>query len=67
MVEQPDDAVDLSELELLVPGPALESVALVGDGSFASAFDVDQAVFTAAAAANAAFGAGKHARSACGP
>ncbi len=56
MVEQSDDAVDLSELELLVPGPALESVALVGDGSFASAFDVDQAVFTAAAAANAAFG-----------
>ncbi len=56
MDEQAHDSVDLRELELLVPGPALESVALVGDGSFVSAFDVDQAVFTAAAAANAAFG-----------
>lgn len=50
------DMVSLDELEALVPGPALPTVTLQGQQSFASAFDVDQAVFTAAAAANAAFG-----------
>lgn len=48
--------VDLSELEALVPGPTLESVDTVGNGSFVSAFDVDRLLQTSAAAANAAFG-----------
>ena len=51
-------AAQLDLLGGLVPGPPLGPVALVGTGSFSSAFDVDQAVFSAAAATNAAFGVG---------
>lgn len=46
----------LGELERLVPGPLIGDVTIHGEGSFASAFEVDTAVFAAAAAANAAFG-----------
>ena len=46
----------LLELERLVPGRPLPDITLTGDGSFPSAFDVDGALFTAAAAANLAFG-----------
>ncbi len=56
MVESLESPLQLGALEALVPGPSLGSVGLVGTGSFASAFDVDRAVFTSAAAANAAFG-----------
>ncbi len=57
--------LDLAALEALVPGPSLPEVQLSGTGTFPSAFDVDRAVFTAAAAANAAFGAATVSRSRC--
>ena len=46
----------LDHLTALVPGPQLPIMEVHGTGSFTSAFDVDGAVFEAAAAANAAFG-----------
>lgn len=57
--------MDLTPLAALVPGPPLAPVALMGKGTFASAFDVDQAVFAAAAAANAAFGETTLSRARC--
>ncbi|MBT8239818.1 MAG: CoA transferase [Acidimicrobiales bacterium] len=56
MTDRPDNTIELGELESLVPGPTLGPVVPAGRGSFASAFDVDHVVFTAAAAVNAAFG-----------
>lgn len=56
MTDDDQPPIALTELEELVPGPPLAPVRPTGDGSFASAFDVDRAVFTAAGAANAAFG-----------
>lgn len=49
---------EVGRIATLVPGPDLDTDALhiVGNGSFASAFDVDTAAFTAAALANLAFG-----------
>ncbi len=58
MIEPPENPIRLDDVEELVPGPPLGPVAPVGRGSFTSAFDVDHAVFTAAAAANATFGVG---------
>lgn len=50
----------LESLGRLVPGPALgleeNGISTTGEGSFVSAFDVDRAMQTAAAAANAVFG-----------
>lgn len=55
-----DEAVanELARFEQLVPGPPLEitTAELTGTGSFASAFDVDTAVFSSALAANLALG-----------
>lgn len=56
MDETATDVIALEELGQLVPGPKLSDVRSEGSGSFASAFDVDQAVMTSAAAANAVFG-----------
>lgn len=49
----------LDRIAALVPGPPLGAVEVHGTGGFASAFDVDTALVTAAAAANAAFGVGE--------
>lgn len=54
-----DIARHLDPIASLVPGPALGPVAVHGSGGFASAFEVDTALVTAAAAANAAFGVGE--------
>ncbi len=51
-------AGEIERITSLVPGASYgdPNVALVGSGSFASAFNVDKAAFTAAALANLAFG-----------
>jgi hypothetical protein len=52
----PDNPIELRDLEALVPGPPLPAIGLSGTAGFASAFDVDRAVFSAAGASSAAFG-----------
>ena len=58
MTLDPIVARELARFERLVPGAPLDTsgAEVTGTGTFASAFDVDTAVFSSALAVNLAFG-----------